>query len=378
MKNKAARYILCLSMAAMLGLGSPAVLMAAQTEEEKTEETKPEEAKDAEGQETQPEKEEKEEEKEPEEEKIPEDVTVTLQTGDVVLKNETTCFFSGAEYKRAESKVIETVEGTAETEGSEQVAQTWDLVLTEEEGTVHTFKDVRTDKWQEPVITEQFGILYIQYLDEANQKQEALETLENEEEKTLEKPVAVYTTTDVNVRETPDTASKSLKVTARGEQWSVVAALPGWVKVEGNGVTGYVHHEYVTEDKEGLDGQNKQDTAVAANQTTVQQTTNTYQEPQYTYQEPQYTEPAYEEPQGGGQPAVQEPADSDQPAVQDTPAPEEPSEPTAPSDPSSPEDPGDSGEITEINRETVESGEGDGHGYHEITYSDGSVVYEEF
>lgn len=375
MKNKAARYILCLSMAAMLGLGSPAVLMAAQTEEGKTEETKPEEANGAEGQEAQPEQ---EEEKEPEEERIPEDVTVALQTGDVVLKNETTCFFSGAEYKRAESKVVETVEGTAETAESEQVAQTWDLVLTEEEGTVHTFKDVRTDKWLEPVITEQFGILYIQYLDETNEKQEALETLENEEEKTLEKPVTVYTTTDVNVRETPDTASASLKVTARGEEWSVVAALPGWVKVEGNGVTGYVHHEYVTEDKENLDGQQNQDKDAATVQTTAQQNRDTYQEPQSAYQEPQYS---YQRPQGGSQEPQgggQEPADNDQPAVQDTPAPDAPAEPTAPSEPSSPEDPGDSGEITEINRETVESGEGDGHGYHEITYSDGSVVYEEF
>lgn len=342
MKNKAAKKIFCLSMAAMLGIASPAAVMAA--EEVKTEETEPA-AENGEEKAS-------EEEAKTDEERVPEDVTVTLKTGDVVLKNETKRFFGTAEYKRAESRVVENAE--LASQGGEQVAQTWDLVLTEEEGTVHTFQDVRADKWKEPVLTEEFGILYVTYQDEENEEQEALE---DAEEKNLETPVTVYATTEVNIRETPDTASQSLKVTKAGEEWTAIAVLPGWVKVEGNGVTGYVHHEYVTEDKEQIEALKTAEPTAAVQQPAEQEPQSSYQEPVNDYQEPQYNNtPA--------QPAEQEPA--------------QPQQPSEPSEPTEPDTPDDSGEVTELSREDIPNEAGDGHGVYEITYSDGSVVYEEY
>lgn len=342
MKNKVVRIMLCVSMAAMLGISVPWGAMAAQTESVGTdagEEKKQEEEQDL------------------GEERVPEDVTVSLLTGEVVLKNETSRFLGSAEYQKAESRVVENAQVTSQ--GGEQLAQTWNLVLTEEEGTAHIFKDVRADKWAEPRITEQLGMLYIEYLDEENQKQSAPEDIE---EKTLEAPVTVYATTEVNIRETPDVASQSLKVTKSGEEWSAVAVLPGWVKVEGNGITGYVHHEYLTEEKDALGEAAVQNTAGKADQPAVQQNQPAYQEPQNDYQEPAYDPP---EPQTPVDPEPQEPS-----------APE-PQEPSAPEE-QEPSEPDNSGDITVISREDFPNESGDGHGMYEITYSDGSVVYQDY
>ncbi len=217
MKNKAVRVMLSLSITAMLGCVMPCTAAAVQEEGLGT----------AAG-----------------EERVSEDVSLSLITGEVVLKNETSRFFCDAEYKKAESRVMENAQVT--NQGAEQLAQTWDLVLSEENGVIHTFPDVRADKWKEPKIIEQLGMLYVEFLDEENQKQDASEETE---ERNLEASVIVYATTEVNVREKPDIASQSLKVTKAGEEWRAVAVLPGWVKVEGNGITGYVHHEYMTENK---------------------------------------------------------------------------------------------------------------------------------
>lgn len=195
MKNQIVKRMIYASAAAMLCMSTPAAVLAeeaaAQTEQaaENAAEGAAENSADA--------------GEEKEEERIPEDVTVSLQTGDVVVKNETKRFFANAEYKRAESKVVEmeTAEETADTqdEGTEVVAQTWNLILTEEPtveevdgekkekaGEVHTFDDVRADKWTDPVLTEEFGFLYIKYTDENLEEKEAAETAE---EKELEKPV---------------------------------------------------------------------------------------------------------------------------------------------------------------------------------------------
>lgn len=333
MKNKAVRMMLALSMTAMLSAGVPCSVLTTESEGMEADAG---------------------------EEKVPEDVTLSLLTGEVVLTNETDRCFSNAEYKKAESKAVEN--GQVTGDGSEQLAQTWDLVLTEEDGVVHTFQDVRADKWTEPRIIEQFGILYVEFLDEESQKQSALE---DGEEKVLDAPVTVYTVTAVNVRQTPDITSQSLKVTQTGEQWSATAALPGWVKVEGNGITGYVHYEYLTEEKEEAVGNIGQATVGNQSQPGVQQNQPVYQEPQTNYQEPEYTPPSV--------PETQEPSEPDN-ETPSAPEVQEPSEPEI----QDPQQPDDSGDATEVSREDFPNESGDGHGMYEITYSDGSVIYQNY
>lgn len=350
MKNIHVKKIICLSAAAMLGLGTPASVMAAEVSQEvmpapETEGTDAAEAPDAAGT----------------EERIPEDVTLTLQTGDVILKNETKRFFAGAEYKRAESRVLETETGEDAAE-TEVVAQTWDLVLTEEDGEVHTFEDVRADKWTDPVLTEEFGFLYVSYTDENEEKQECLET---GEERNLEEPVTAYAVTEVNIREKADMTSQSLKVTSLGDELKVIAAVPGWVKVDAAGVTGYIHHEYVTEDKSKIDDllAEKQTVQTALQTETVPQTntqSTSNQQPQYSYEEPSQNSTAQSTP------------------TQENSTPTQPTENESSSQETDTGTPDDSDEVVEIGREAMDDPDGSGHGYYEITYSDGSVAFEKY
>ena len=46
---------------------------------------------------------------------------------------------------------------------------------------------------------------------------------------------------------------ESLKVAALGDEFKVIAAVPGWFKVENGDDTGYVFHSYLTEDKAAVD-----------------------------------------------------------------------------------------------------------------------------
>lgn len=386
MKNQIVKRMIYASAAAMLCMSTPAAVLAeeaaAQTEQaaENAAEGAAENSADA--------------GEEKEEERIPEDVTVSLQTGDVVVKNETKRFFANAEYKRAESKVVEmeTAEETADTqdEGTEVVAQTWNLILTEEPtveevdgekkekaGEVHTFDDVRADKWTDPVLTEEFGFLYIKYTDENLEEKEAAETAE---EKELEKPVTIYVTTEVNVRQSADVEADLVTVTTFGEEWTAVASVPGWVKVEKDGKTGYVRHEYVTDDKaklEELKNQKATPTSVPE-QKDYQQSQSSSQDADYSYDQSSGSSSGSSSSGGsssgssssgssssGGQSGsgsssngsdvdyVEEPVDPDEIFEPDTPeTPEEPDTPSEPiEDPPASEDIGDAGEIYESGTE---------------------------
>ena len=256
MKNKLVKKMLCLSVSVMLAAAVPVVSVAAEAENVQTQENtqtaeNTENAQIPEMQET-----------ETPEETIPEEFTFSLKTGDIVIKNEAKIIPKTAEYVKTES----TPEDAAvQADAVEDILeQKWTLQITEEkekvpetpenpeeglaettEEVVHKFDAVRADKWTAPVLKERFGFLYIEYTDENLEVQEAWET---GEEKELEQPITVYATTEVNIRETADTQAQSLAVTTPGAEWKAVAALPGWVKVEANGVTGYVYQKYVTED----------------------------------------------------------------------------------------------------------------------------------
>lgn len=252
-----------------------------------------------------------------------EDVKITLESGEVLLKNETKTNYT-AEYKKAEEK--------AENEAA--ATETWNLILTDKEGTSHTFENAAADQWTEPSLTEEYGFLYIKYKDAGGKEQEVLEKAE---EKAFEKELAMYATTEVNVRKEASKDSQSLKVASLGSEWKAVASVPGWIKVESDGISGYVFHSYITEDKAKVDAlvQERKAAAEAAAQAAAQAA----QEQTY-YEEPSAQEPAPQEPVA-----------------------QEPEQPSAP---------------VEVSRQAFDDCDGSGHGYYEITYSDGSVAYEEY
>ena len=197
-----------------------------------------------------------------------------------------------------------------------------DLVLTEEYGTEHTFQDVTVDKWKDAVLVNSYEFLYINYKDESGKDQEAAETAD---ERTFDEPITMYVSANVHVRKEADKESESLKVAALGDEFKVIAAVPGWFKVENGDDTGYVFHSYLTEDKAAVDAlvKAKQEADAAAAQAAAAAAAQAAQQ--------------------------QAAAAAAQPAQK-----------------------------TEVSRQAYDDCDGSGHGYYEITWSDGSVTYENY
>lgn len=273
-----------------------------------------------------------------------ENIQVALDAGELTLKNETEVKFTG-EYKKSEKpdaenkKTDQSGETDAENKKTDQneTEDRWDLILTEEGGSVHTFENVKPSDWTEPVLSEEYGFLYINYKNAAGQEEEAAETAE---EKTFEKELTVYTTTRVNVREEASKESKSLEVSKLGTEWKAAAGAPGWIKVEREDVKGYIFHTYVTEDKAYVDKLLEEQAAAEA----------------AAAQAAAEAAAAQAAAEAAAAQAAAEAAAA-QAAAEAAQAAEAPHE---------------------VSRQAYDDCDGSGHGYYEITYSDGSVAYEEY
>ena len=221
---------------------------------------------------------------------------------------------SGLEVKSAELQ--DAKEDDSKKKDSKDAAGQ-DLVITMKDGTEHTFRNVTPDDWKEPVFYNEYEILYISYTDEKGKSQEALEDAKETE---LEEAATTYAKSNVNIREKADTKSKSLKVTSLGTEFKVTGVCPGWLKVEGDGVKGYAAHTYFTSNKDEID-------KLVAEQKAAEEKKAAEAK-------------AASEAQAAAEAAASEP--------------------------------------TEVSRQAYDDCDGSGHGYYEITYSDGSVRYEEY
>ena len=250
-----------------------------------------------------------------------------FQIGELTVKNQ-----SGLEVKSAELQ--DAKEDDSKKKDSKDAAGQ-DLVITMKDGTEHTFRNVTPDDWKEPVFYNEYEILYISYTDEKGKSQEALEDAKETE---LEEAATTYAKSNVNIREKADTKSKSLKVTSLGTEFKVTGVCPGWLKVEGDGVKGYAAHTYFTSNKDEIDKlvaeqkaaeEKKVAEAKAASEAQAAADAQAAAEAQ-----------AASEAQAAAEAAASEP--------------------------------------TEVSRQAYDDCDGSGHGYYEITYSDGSVRYEEY
>lgn len=289
MKMKSVKAFLSIVTAASLAVSAPAAVFAEDAAAQEAE------AQDSDGEAT------------------AEDFTIAFDGGELSVTNQTTQTIKEAKLVEAAADDSEEADNSEETADASKEAK-MDLVLTEEDGTEHTFQDVTVDKWKDAVLVNSYEFLYINYKDESGKDQEAAETAD---ERTFDEPITMYVSANVHVRKKADKESESLKVAALGDEFKVIAAVPGWFKVENGDDTGYVFHSYLTEDKAAVDAlvKAKQEADAAAAQAAQQQAA----------------------------------AAAAQPAQK-----------------------------TEVSRQAYDDCDGSGHGYYEITWSDGSVTYENY
>ena len=319
MKKKLITKILSISVAGAVAL-TPVAAFGAQTEDSAQTET----AETA------------------EETKEAEDLKIKTETQELTVKNQTGYALTAGELEDAAD---EAEDAKAEEEKTEDEAQTEEkaqgkmLTVTGEDGTEHVFKNIDPDSWTEPVIYDEYGFLYIKYENKDKKEEEVAETAE---EKEWGESLTMYLLSNVNVREKADKESKSLKVLSTGTEVKGIAVAPGWIKVQADDITGYVYHTYITENKEAADAKVKAEkeakaqAEAAAAQAAAAQAQQSQDNYDYSQDQGSYQEPAQSAPQAAPQ------------------------------------------EKYEVGRQQYDDCDGSGHGYYEITYSDGSVGYEEY
>lgn len=204
MKMKSVKAFLSIVTAASLAVSAPAAVFAEDAAAQEAE------AQDSDGEAT------------------AEDFTIAFDGGELSVTNQTTQTIKEAKLVEAAADDSEEADNSEETADASKEAK-MDLVLTEEDGTEHTFQDVTVDKWKDAVLVNSYEFLYINYKDESGKDQEAAETAD---ERTFDEPITMYVSANVHVRKEADKESESLKVAALGDEFKVIAAVPGWFKVE--------------------------------------------------------------------------------------------------------------------------------------------------
>lgn len=233
----------------------------------------------------------------------------------VTLKNE-----SGYVVKEAVVGAAEEETETAETETeAESEGTVTGLILTGEDGEVHVFADADVTAMTDPVLVKDNGFLYIEYKNAEGKDKEAAETADEVE---FDKEVTMYVVNDVYVRAEANGDSEVLAVASLGQEVTVTGAAPKWYKVVMGETTGYIARSFLSKDKESADAAVKAEEAAQAQAAAEAQ-------------------------------AAAAQASSGQSAA----APQ--------------------GKY-EVSRQAYDDCDGSGHGYYEITYSDGSTAREEY
>ena len=240
----------------------------------------------------------------------------------VTLKNE-----SGYVVKEAVVGAAEEETETAETETeAESEGIVTGLTLTGVDGEVHVFADADVTAMTDPVLVKDNGFLYIEYKNAEGKDKEAAEAADEVE---FDKEVTMYVVNDVYVRAEANGDSEALAVASLGQEVTVTGAAPKWYKVVMGETTGYIARSFLSKDKESADAAVKAEEAAQAQ--------------------------AAAEAQAAAAAAQQ--AASQASSGQSAAAPQ--------------------GKY-EVSRQAYDDCDGSGHGYYEITYSDGSTAREEY
>lgn len=168
----------------------------------------------------------------------------------------------------------------------------------------------------------------------ASETEKATET-ESETAKTEAKEKTMYVSGDVYMREAADKDAKAVTVLATGKEITVLGEEGDWYQVKVDDKEGYVVKKYITDSKEEAEAaaKAKQDAEEAA---AAQQA-------------------AEAAAQQAAEQAAQQAAQQASQSAGST-----------------------AGGKTEVSRQAYDDCDGSGHGYYEITYSDGSTAIEEY
>lgn len=245
----------------------------------------------------------------------------------------------------AEGEEAETAEaGTTDESTSEESTAAEDTAadgavirITEADGTEHIFEGITDTEWTEPSLCEEYGFLYFQYKDASGATQEYAEKAD---EKELEAETAEYALSNVNVREKADAESTRLGSVSTGDEVTVTAVAPGWLKIKTGDLEGYVSHIYFTTDKAAAEAALKAVQEAEAARKAAEEAAAAEAAAQASYDSYDYSyDSSYD-------------------------------------DTSSSETSG--GERTVVSTQDYPDCDGSGHGYTEITYSDGTVEYQDY
>ncbi len=253
------------------------------------------------------------------------ELELTVDGEAVVVTNESgldieSIAFEAAAADEAEDETEAETEA-AETEAAEAEEAAEALVVTEADGTVHTFEDASVEGLTGLKLTSKIGFVFFVGTDSSGEEKYFYETAEDV---VLDEPVTMYTTGMVNIREAADGSSTLLGTADRGSEVEVLGGTSKWFQVTQGDVTGYVAARYLTE--------NSDEAQAAVDQ--------------------EATARAALEAQAAAAAAAAAAASS-----------------------SSSSSSSGSGIVS---KEAVYDCDGSGHGYYIITHSDGSVTYEDF
>ncbi len=170
------------------------------------------------------------------------------------------------------------------------------LLITEEDGTEHTFENVDLTEEQNYNIIAKFSFFYVigeEYEEEG--EDEAREEVWNYEDADgieLDEPVTMYVLADMNIRAEGDTDAEIVGSADVGTEVEVSGGTPIWFSVTQGDTEGYIAARYLTEDEEEAEEAAEAAAAAAETEETLSTQTEaqTEAQPETTQSETAQTE----------------------------------------------------------------------------------------
>ncbi len=186
-----------------------------------------------------------------------EETEETQETAAEAEETEVTAAETEAEAEEQEF-TVETADGQTETivnktgdSVSEVSYETDDdkdtLLVTEENGTVHTFEDADLTQASGYSIVKKLSFFFVYGTASDGDEQWFYETADDV---TLDEPVTMYTIGMVNIREEPDGDSTLLGTADLDSEVEVLGGTSKWFRANQDDVSGYIAARYLTEDQD--------------------------------------------------------------------------------------------------------------------------------
>ena len=205
-----------------------------------------------------------------------------------------------------------------------------DVTMKSSDGLTYEFKNIRYVEVVRPELTVQGSFAYIKYTSIVNGEESSVGQTG---ELTYEEPAELFAVDDVYIRTEPDGESEILGVISRGDAIEVLGETADYFKVKKDDVTGYSVRKCVSEDEqEAIAAVKAEEAAREAIRIAQEEAAR----------------------QAAAQQAAAARSSRGSSSRSKTPS------------------------VYETGRQKFDDCDGSGHGYYEVTYSDGSVKYEEY